>query len=163
MQWVVLTRSRPMRPVIVILVQSVSPCRSPMLVRLFFLGMWCILVCHPHLTIILCCTVVLGTGMRVGSQNKFFHFRASLVHSASAIVFTSLSLCRWGSIKILLLLVYSQSDLRNCDNSCSGCISEHFTVSRYCRFCARLEDGRSTQLVAERHVGRNHGNTLGNN
>ena len=35
----------------------------------------------------------LGTGMRVGSQDKFCHFPASLVHSASAIVFISLSVC----------------------------------------------------------------------
>ena len=39
------------------------------------------------------------------------------------------------------------SDIRNCDNSCSGCIGEHITVSRYCRFCARLGDGRSTSSV----------------
>ena len=48
----------------------------------------------------------LGAGMRVESQNKFCHFLASLVHSASAIVFTSLSVCWWGSITILLLLVH---------------------------------------------------------
>ena len=36
------------------------------------------------------------------------------------------------------------SDLRNCDNSCSVCVGKHVTVSRYCRSCARLGDGRST-------------------
>ena len=48
----------------------------------------------------------LGTGMRVGSQKQVCHFLASLVHSASTIVFTSLSVCWWGSITILLLLVH---------------------------------------------------------
>ena len=44
--------------------------------------------------------------MRVGSQNKFCHFLASLVHSASAIVFSSLSVYWWGSITILVLVVH---------------------------------------------------------
>ena len=35
-------------------------------------------------------------------------------------------------------------DLRNRDNFCSVCVGKHVTVSRYCRFCARLGDGRST-------------------
>ena len=35
----------------------------------------------------------LGTGMRVGSQSKFCHFPPSLVHSVSAIVLISLSVC----------------------------------------------------------------------
>ena len=40
-------------------------------------------------------------------ENRLCHFRASLVHSASAIVFTSLSICWWGSITILLILVHT--------------------------------------------------------
>ena len=47
----------------------------------------------------------LGTGMRVGTKNKFCHYRASLVHSASFIV----SCCCWclggSSITIMPLLV----------------------------------------------------------
>ena len=48
----------------------------------------------------------LGTGMRGGAQNKFCHYFASLVHSASANVFISLLVCWWGSISILPFLVH---------------------------------------------------------
>ena len=47
----------------------------------------------------------LGTGMRFGPKNKFCHYRSSLVHSASSIVFC----CCWcvgvSSVTILPLLV----------------------------------------------------------
>ena len=86
----------------------------------------------------------LGTGMRVGSQNKFCHFLASLSHSASAIVF-------YFVVGLLVVQYHNTgtcgtyySDLRNGDNSCSRCVGKHVTVSRYWRFCARLGDGRST-------------------
>ena len=105
--------------------------------------LWCVLVCHPHLTIIICCKAVLGTGMPVGTKNKFCHYRASLVLSASAIVFLSLLVCLWGSITIPLLLLQIIR-IRNCDNSCSVCVGKHVTASRCCRHCARLGDGRST-------------------
>ena len=62
--------------------------------------MWCIFVCHPLLS-----HSCLGTGMRGGAHNKFCHYRASLVHLASSIVFS----CGWfvggSSITILPLLV----------------------------------------------------------
>ena len=62
-----------------------------------FWRMWCVFVCHPHLTIILCCTAVWAQACGL---------ERNLVQSASAIVFTSLSVCWWGSITILLLLVH---------------------------------------------------------
>ena len=68
--------------------------------------LWCILVCHPHLTIILCCTAVWAQACGLDHKNKFRHFLSSLVHSASASVFTSLSVCWWCSITILLLMVH---------------------------------------------------------
>ena len=86
----------------------------------------------------------LGTGMRVGAQNKFCHYRASLVQLASAIVFLSLLVCWWEQHHDTVTSGTYYSDLRNCDSSCSVCVGKHVTVSRYCRFCARLGDGRST-------------------
>ena len=104
----------------------------------------------------------LGTGMRVGSQNKFFHFRASLVHSASAIVFTSLSLCRWGSIKVLLLLVKSSQIFATVTIlvlvALAKTLQSHDTVD-----FAQDSETEDPQLVAERRMGRNHGNTIGKN
>ena len=72
MQWVVLTRSRPMRPVVAILDKSVSCpfCRGPMLVSIIF-GMWCILVCHPHLTIISCRTAVWAQACVLDHKTSF--------------------------------------------------------------------------------------------
>ena len=65
---------------------------------------WCILVCHLRLTIIHCCTAVWAQACGLDHKNKFRHFLASLIHSASAIVFPSV--CWWGSVTILLLLVH---------------------------------------------------------
>ena len=43
-------------------------CRSPMLVSIIFWCMWYILVCHPHLTIIICLTAVWAQAC--GSERK---------------------------------------------------------------------------------------------
>ena len=87
--------------------QSVScPLSKPDARQHSFWGVWCILVCHPHLTIDPLLHSWLGTGMRVGSQNKFCLYRASLVHPASAIVCLSLLACWWCSVTILLFLVH---------------------------------------------------------
>ena len=47
---------------------------------------WCIFVCHPHLTLIPLSHSCLGTGIRGGTQNKFCHYPASSVHLASLFV-----------------------------------------------------------------------------
>ena len=86
----------------------------------------------------------LGAGMRVGSQNKFCHFPPSLVHSVSAIVFYLVVGLLVGQYHDTATSGTYYSDLRNCDNSCSGCVGIHVTISRHCQFCARLGDGRST-------------------
>ena len=99
---------------------------------------WCLLVCHPHLTIIICCPV--SWAQACGVEHKTNHF-PSLDHSASALVFISLLVEQYHDTATSGTY---NSDLRNCDNSCSVCVGKHGTVSRYCRFCARLGDGRST-------------------
>ena len=69
MQWVVLTRSRPMRSVVAILDYSFSSSLSRSdACQHYFWGMWCILVCHLHLTIIICCTAVWAQAC--GSERK---------------------------------------------------------------------------------------------
>ena len=100
--------------------------------------------------------------MRVGSQNKFCHFRASLVHSASAIVLISLSLCRWGSITILLLLVHIIQIFATVTIpvlvALANTLQSHDTVD-----FVQDSETEDPQLVAEPCVGRNHGNTMGKN
>ena len=101
----------------------------------------------------------LGTGMPVGSQNKFCHFRVSLVHSASVIVFTSLSLCRWSSITILLLLVHISQIFETVTIpvlvALANTLQSHDTVDY-----VQDSETEDPQLVAEPRVGRNHGHTM---
>ena len=101
----------------------------------------------------------LGTGLRVGSQNKYCHFRASLVRSASAIVFTSLSLCRWGSITILLLLVHISQVFATVTIpvlvALANTLQSHDTVDY-----VQDSETEDPQLVAGPSVGRNRGNTM---
>ena len=67
----------------------------------------------------------LGTGMRFGTQNKFCHYRASLVHS-------------WKQFYDIVISGTDYLDLRNLDNFCSVCVGKHVKVTRYCWYCARL-------------------------
>ena len=60
----------------------------------------------------------LGTGMRVGTYNKFCHYRASLVHSASSIVFLLFLVCWWEQYHDTATSGADHSDLRNHDNLC---------------------------------------------
>ena len=92
----------------------------------------------------------LGTGARVGTQNRFRLYRASLVHPVS-------------SIALLLVLVFrckqtsaeyhdtatsgiGYSDLRILDRPCPVCVcvGKHVTVTRDGQFCERFRDGGST-------------------
>ena len=83
--------------------------------------------------------------MRVGSQKQVLSFPSS---------FGSFGVrnCFFYLVVGLLVGKYHDtatsgtfySDLRNFDNSCSGCVGKHVTISRHCQFCARLGDGRST-------------------
>ena len=86
----------------------------------------------------------LGTGARVGTQNRFHLYLASLVHPVS-------------SIALLLVLVFwceqyyntatsgiEYSVLRILDRSCPVCVGKHVTVTRDGQFCERFRDGGST-------------------
>ena len=164
MSWVVLTRSRSMRVVVVILEWSVScPLLRPDARQHSFWGMWCILVCHPHLTIIPCCTAVWAQACGLDHKTSFV---------------TSLHLGSFGVRNCFYLVVGLSvgqchdtatsgtyySDLRNCDNSCSGCVGIHVTISRHCQFFVHDSETEDPQLVAESwRVGRNHGKTMGKN
>ena len=106
-----------------------------------FWGMWCILVFHRHLTIILCCG-----HMHAGWNTK------QVLSSSCIFGYFGVRNCFYLVIALSVEQCHDTTtfgtyhpDLRNCDNSCSGCIGEHTAVSRYCRFCARLGDGRSTR------------------
>ena len=57
-----------MRPVVAVLDWSVSFLPRPDARQHYFCGMWRILVCHPHLTIILCCVAVWAQAC--GSERK---------------------------------------------------------------------------------------------
>ena len=98
----------------------------------------------------------LGTGMRVGTYNNFCHYRASLVHLSSSIVFYCWCVGR-SSITILPLLVQI--------------IRTFATVTMFvqCVLVNTLQyhdvvqdsETEDPQLVAEPGVGRDHGKTMG--
>ena len=118
-----------------------------MLVSILFWGMWCFLVCHPHLTTIPCCTAVWAQACGLDHKNKFRHFHSSLVHTASRN-------CFYLVVGLLVVQYHDTAtsgidyvDLHNIDNLCSLCAGNHVRVSRYCRFGARRGDGRSTPWV----------------
>ena len=67
--------------------------------------MWCISVCHPHLTIIICCTAVWAQACGLEHKTSFVIHRASSVQSASSIVFHFCWCVGGSSITILPLLV----------------------------------------------------------
>ena len=56
-----------------------------------FWGMWCILVCHPHLAIIHCCVAVWAQACGLGCKTSFCSYRSSLGHLAPSLVCR----CRW--------------------------------------------------------------------
>ena len=76
-----------------------------MLVSIIFGSMWCILVCHPHLTITICCVAVWAQACGLERKTSFCHYRASLVRSASSIVFCLCRCLGGSSITTLPLLV----------------------------------------------------------
>ena len=65
------------------------------------------------------------------------HYRASLVHSVSAIV----RRCCWFGGSSITILLFSGTSL--CGH-CAVCVGKHVTVSRYSWYCARVWDRRST-------------------
>ena len=76
----------------------------------YFWVVRCILVCHPHLTIILCCTAVWAQA-------------CGLDHKTSFIIIVHLWFFRHPKLFSLVVgVVVYYSDLRNCDNSCSVCV-----------------------------------------
>ena len=127
-QWAVLIRSRPMRSRVAILDKSFSVFVEARCSSAFFLG-HVVYLClssssddHPLLH------SCLGTGMRFGTQNKFCHYRASLVHSASSHRLLLLLVCWWEQYHDTAT---DYSDLRNRHNFSPMCVGKHVTVSRY--------------------------------
>ena len=105
-----------------------------------------ILVCHPHLTIIICCTAVWAQAC--GSEHKT-SFVIIVHHWFNWCPWLSLDPC-WcvggSSITILPLLVQIIRTSATLADLCSVCAGKHVTVSRYCRFCTRFWDGGSTSF-----------------
>ena len=104
---------------------------------------------------------VLGTGTRFGSQNKFCHYRASLVHSVSLTVSSSLLVCWWEQYHDTATSGTDYLDLHNLDKSLFICVlvntlQYHDTVD-----LVQDSETEDPQLVAEPGVGRNHGETMG--
>ena len=102
----------------------------------------------------------LGTGMRGGARNKFCHYRASLVHLASSIVFS----CGWfvggSSTTILRLLVQI---IRTFATVTIPVLCVLVNTLQYHDTVDLVQDSEKEdpQLVAEPSVGRNHGKTMG--
>ena len=99
----------------------------------YFGCMWCILICHLHLTsIIICLTAVWAQACGSEHKNKFCHCRASLVHSVSAIVRRCCWCFWWKQFHDTAISGTDYLDLRNRTNFCSVCVGKQVTVSRYC-------------------------------
>ena len=87
-----------------------------------FVVLWCILVCHTHLTIIICCTAVWAPGARVGTQNRFRLYRASLVHPVFSIAFLLVLVFRCEQYHDTATSGKEYSDLRILDRPCPVCV-----------------------------------------
>ena len=101
-------------------------------------SLWCIFVCHPHLTLISCCAAVWAQAC--GSEHKTSFF--IILHHRfiwRPCLFLDPCWCVGGSsITILPLLVEIVWTFTTLTSLCSLCACEHVTVSRYCRFCTRF-------------------------
>ena len=124
MLWVVLTRSRKMRLLVAILEKSFlfffdeSRCSSALFLgRVVYPDPSSSPDEHHHLS-----HSCLGTGMRFGTQNKFCHYRASLVQSVSAIVRRCCWCFWWKQYHDTAISGTDYVDLRNRDNFCSVCV-----------------------------------------
>ena len=96
----------------------------------------------------------LGTGMRVGSQNKFCHYPASLVHSAGV---------RNCFYFVVGLLVGQYHDTATSTTPVLGVLVNTLQYHDTVNFVQDSET-EDPQLVAELwRVGRNHGKTMGKN
>ena len=115
--------------------------------------LWCVLVCHPHLTIIICCTAVWAQTCGLEHKTSFviivhlwFIRRPQLFVSPCWCVGGAVShifrTCATVTIFILCVLVNT--------------LQYHDTVD-----FAQDSETENPQLVAEPGVGRNHGKTMG--
>ena len=75
--------------------------------------MCCIFVCHPHLTIISCCTAVWAQACGSEHKNKFCHYRASSVHLVSLTLSGSLLVYWWEQYHDTATPVTDYSDHNN--------------------------------------------------
>ena len=106
---------------------------SPLSSSALFLGMWCILICHPHLTsIIICLTTVWEQACVTEHKNKFCHYRASLFTRCPKSFVVCCWCFWWKQFHDTAISGTDYLDLRNRVNFCSVCVGEHVTVSRYC-------------------------------
>ena len=124
--------------------------------------LWCILVCHPHLTIIICLTAVWAQAC--GPERKTsFVIIVHLWFIRCSRSFLDPCWCVDGSsITILPLLLQIIRTFATLTNLCSVCAGKttlqyHDTVE----FVQDSETEDPPQLVAEPGVGRNHGKTMG--
>ena len=86
----------------------------------------------------------LGTGARVGNQNKFCLHRASLAHPVSSITLCCCWCFWWEQYHDTATSGIEYLDRRNFDRLCPVFAGKHVTVTRDGRFCARFRDGGST-------------------
>ena len=86
----------------------------------------------------------LGTGARVGTQNRFRLYRASLVHPVSSIALLLVLVFRFEQYHDTATSGFEYSVFRILDRPCPVCVGKHVTVTRDGQFCERFRDGGST-------------------
>ena len=119
------------------------------------LRLLCILVCHPHLTIILCCKAVWAQACGLDHKTSFV-ISLHLWFIRRPQLFLS-----WCSITILLFLVHFIRTFATVTTHVLGVLVNTLQYLDTVDVVQDLET-EDPQLVAERwRVGRNHGKTMG--
>ena len=123
--------------------------------------MWCILVCDPHRTIIICCTAVWAQACGLEHKTSFVIIVHLWFIRRPHLFFLSL-VCWWGSITILPHLVHI---IRTFATVTTPVLCMLVNTLQYHDTVDFVQDSetKDPQLVAERRVGRNRGKTMGTN
>ena len=123
-------------------------------------ALWCLLVCHPHLTIILCCQAVWAQACVSECKTSF-------------VIFTHLWFTRLPQLFLPRCRFVGGAVLRYCHFWYILFRSSHLVITpvlgvlvnplQYHDTANLVHDSetKDPQLVAERRVGRNHGKTMG--
>ena len=124
-----------------------------------FLGMSCLLVCHPHLTSIIVLTAVWAQACGLEHRNTF----VVIVHLWTICIrdsFLFVSVCWWEQYHDTATSGTDSWDFRNRDNF-GLCVLVNWPQCHDTVIFVQDSETGDPQLVAEPGVGRNHGEAMG--